>query len=125
MNRSRVMVRLGPRDFAVVWLTMISAPGLLAGDFTVSGGLQRWSGKYIYEASTTTYALTAGIRFHTDQAYTKVLENYEAPQQVSLGAVYQSSPSMSLSVMGSFGLSNTTPDIGISMGVDVTPQHCG
>jgi len=54
------------------------------------------------------------------QAYTRVLENYDAPQQFSGGLLYQSSRSTSISLMGSIGLSNTTPDVGIAMTVEVT-----
>jgi hypothetical protein len=263
----------------MMWLMVVSAPGLLAGSFSVSGGFQWWSGTYVYQTSTTTYALTAGARFRSDQysisltlpvlfqnsdlvsqtggmflphagaiggqsqegssrhgggmmagssyesgigdilvtgnyriaeesyaapsialtgqvkvptastvmnfgtgkwdygaglalrkqfgtlglfadagylvigdpagadyrdpftfglgvgnlfldgtfstmvyyqAYTKVLENYAAPQQFSVGLLYQSSPSTSFSVMSSFGLSNTTPDVGIAVGVEVS-----
>jgi Putative MetA-pathway of phenol degradation len=265
-----------------MWLTVVSAPGLLAGSFSVSGGFQWWSGTYVYQTTTTTYALTAGARFRSGQysisltlpvlfqnsdlvsqtgamflphanaiggqsqgggsrrgggmmaggstsspfesgigdifvagnygiveesyaipsialtgqvkvptastvmnfgtgkwdygaglalrkqfgtlglfadagylvigdpagadyrdpftfgfgagnlfldgtfsmmlyyqAYTKVLENYAAPQQLSVGLLYQSSPSTSFLVMSSFGLSETTPDFGIAVGVDV------
>jgi hypothetical protein len=53
------------------------------------------------------------------QAYTRILDGHDPPQQVSLGFLYQSSPSTVLSLMGSIGLSNTVPGIGIAVGVDV------
>ncbi len=62
---------LAPRSCrAVGWtvgVMMISAPWLVAGSFSISGGFQWWNGHYVYQTSTTTYALTAGARFQSEQ----------------------------------------------------------
>ncbi|MDE3058947.1 MAG: transporter [Bacteroidota bacterium] len=53
-------------------------------------------------------------------AYTRVLDGYEAPQQISLGVLSQTSSTTTLSLIGSFGLSNTVPALGISLSIGVT-----
>ncbi len=53
-------------------------------------------------------------------AYTRVLDGYEAPQQISLGVLSQTSSTTTLSLIGSFGLSNTVPALGISLSIEVT-----
>lgn len=53
-------------------------------------------------------------------AYTRVLDGYEAPQQISLGVLSQTSSTTTLSLIGSFGLSNTVPALGISAAINIT-----
>jgi hypothetical protein len=53
------------------------------------------------------------------EAYTRVLENYDAPRETSIGILYQISPSTSLSAISSFGLSGTTPGVGVAIGTSV------
>ncbi len=52
--------------------------------------------------------------------YTRVLDGYEAPRQISLGVLSQTSSATTLSLIGSFGLSNTVPALGISLSIEVT-----
>jgi hypothetical protein len=53
-------------------------------------------------------------------AYTHVLDGYDAPQQISLGVLSQTSSTTTLSLIGSLGLSNTVPALGISAAIGVT-----
>ncbi len=46
--------------------------------------------------------------------YTKILEDYDAPQQISLGANYRVSETVILSFIGSAGIGNFMPDYTIS-----------
>jgi len=54
------------------------------------------------------------------QAYTRVLDGYAAPQQISLGVLYQISPVITFSLIGSLGLSSTVPAQGILVGIEIT-----
>jgi len=51
-------------------------------------------------------------------AYTKILNNYEPPRQVSLGLNFNLSSTTSLSLIGSKGLSNYSPDFSVSGGIN-------
>jgi hypothetical protein len=52
------------------------------------------------------------------QAYTEVLEKYDPPAQGSLGMLYLINDRSSLSIFGLFGLTNTSPDFGVSIGLE-------
>lgn len=49
-------------------------------------------------------------------SYTKILDNYEPPRQISLGLNLHLNPTITLSLIGSKGLSNYSPDFSISGG---------
>lgn len=49
--------------------------------------------------------------------YTKIVDSYDAPQQISLGANYRSSETIILSVIGSAGRGNFAPDFTLSGGI--------
>lgn len=51
--------------------------------------------------------------------YTKILDEYDAPQQVSFGANYRAIEKIILSVIGSTGFGNTSPDFTISGGIRI------
>lgn len=52
------------------------------------------------------------------QGYSKIFEEFEAPAQASLGLNYRLNQSIALSVVGTKGLSNTSPDFSFSSGID-------
>lgn len=51
--------------------------------------------------------------------YSKILDNYDSPQQISLGANYRVSETLILSFIGSAGLGNLMPDYTTSIGVRI------
>ncbi|MBS3945018.1 MAG: hypothetical protein KGZ42_05930 [Melioribacter sp.] len=51
--------------------------------------------------------------------YTKILNEYDAPKQISLGANYRASESIIISLIGSAGLGNFTPDFTFSGGLRI------
>ena len=51
--------------------------------------------------------------------YSKILDDYDPPQQISLGANYRVSETLILSFIGSAGLGNLMPDYTTSIGVRI------
>lgn len=51
--------------------------------------------------------------------YTTVIDGFDTPKQISLGANYRLSDTIILSVIGSAGIGNTSPDFTLSSGVRV------
>jgi len=51
------------------------------------------------------------------QAYTTILEGYDSPKLISLGFNYKLNPTLTLSLIGSAGLSNVTSDFSFSSGL--------
>jgi len=51
--------------------------------------------------------------------YTKIVDVYDAPQQISLGANYKTSEMIIFSVIGSAGRGNFTPDLTLSGGIRI------
>lgn len=51
--------------------------------------------------------------------YTTVIDGFDAPKQISLGANYRLSDTIILSAIGSAGIGNTSPDFTLSGGVRV------
>lgn len=53
------------------------------------------------------------------QGYTKILSEYDPPQQLSLGLNMGTSTALTLSITGTYGFNETTPDFGLSGGMMV------
>lgn len=51
-------------------------------------------------------------------SYTSIFDNYEPPRQVSLGLNFKLNPTTTLSLIGSKGLSNYSPDFSLSTGMN-------
>lgn len=51
--------------------------------------------------------------------YTKILDAYDAPQQLSLGGNVRLSDEIILSIIGSKGIGNSTPDFTLNSGVRI------
>ncbi len=74
-----------------------------------------------------TYGFGAGRFFHNGQysvlayyqGYTRILSGFDPPRQVSLGFNIRTSAALTLSITGSYGFSETSPDVGISGGITV------
>ncbi|MDP3684330.1 MAG: hypothetical protein Q8S01_10395 [Ignavibacteria bacterium] len=49
--------------------------------------------------------------------YTTVIDGYDSPKQVSLGVNYRASENIMLSMIGSVGIGNTSPDFTLSDGI--------
>lgn len=52
------------------------------------------------------------------QAYTKIIEGYDAPRLLSLGFNYKINPELTLSLIGAAGLSKVTSDFSFSSGLE-------
>jgi hypothetical protein len=53
------------------------------------------------------------------QGYTRILSGFDPPRQLSLGFNIRTSAAMTFSITGSYGFSETSPDVGISGGITV------
>ncbi|MCK9426934.1 MAG: hypothetical protein M0Q21_12930 [Ignavibacteriaceae bacterium] len=74
-----------------------------------------------------TYGIGIGKFFNTGEyslllyytGYTKIVDAYDSPQQLSLGVNYRTSETIILSVIGSAGKGNFAPDFTLSSGIRI------
>ena len=82
--------------------------------------------EYTYR-DPVTYGFGAGRFFHNGQysvlayyqGYTRILSGFDPPRQLSLGFNIRTNAAMTFSITGSYGFSETSPDVGISGGITV------
>jgi len=82
--------------------------------------------EYTYR-DPVTYGFGAGRFFRNGQysvlayyqGYTRILSGFDPPRQVSLGFNIRTSAALTFSITGSYGFSETSPDVGVSGSVSV------
>jgi hypothetical protein len=53
------------------------------------------------------------------RGYSKIIAEYEPPQQLSIGLNIRMSGTTTISATGSYGLTETSPDVGVSVGMNI------